>query len=446
LAAPTLGPNQRRVVGRSSRAAVESSLTDVGRHIRGGDWLASSNRYRNDCARVLKDDETRGLAPRPGQLAQYASVSALLHAFDGWSYLGRSVQSHARGDFDTARHLAYYAELRAAMGILAAEGIAVLAKRHCAVEGRQDVAFWNGSSHEVTWAALVYVFEETRGIALLNDVVRPAGHSLGDWLQEFNPGASVAPIAKEWIESWGLDLSRLAQDRDARNIASYRPTPVRIGTGGTLDGPAVINSTVETWELLEPVPGDAFANIDLHLLRRSLESEFVGRTGAPLRQGQTRFGADVDRAVGALLADDPAANRIRDFLLRRVELADPALILRAESRADVRDSWHHVNVMSRAVLLLRLSTGVASWLLGRMNITSNDLDFWIAAIGNQRGLWTGDTPDSLTDLWGETKEAMDEALSLAASDPMPSMVDVGVSEAVARIGQFDRAGLWGLVS
>jgi hypothetical protein len=408
------------------------------------DWLAGGNRYRNDCAQVLRDDENGGRTARQGQLAQYSSASALLHAFDGWSYLGGAVQSHARGDFDVARHLAYYAELRAAMGILAAEGISVLNTRHCAVEGRQSIGFWNGSSHEVVWAALLYLFDDPRGAALLNDVIRPIGHSLEEWLQEFNPGAGVAPIAREWIESWGLDLSRLAEDRDARNIASYRPTPLRIGLGGRLNGTDVIRSAVDIWQLLEPLPADPFSNLDVHLLRRSLEREFLGRTGVPANADRANFQVDVERAVGALLADDPAADRIQGFLLREAQSDDPQLIVRSESRAGVRDAWHHVNVMSRAVILLRVATGVSSWLLQTIGTLQADLDFWMRAVGNERGYWEGDTPSPLTELWDDVQVAIEEAATLSVQTP--SMVEVANSQAVALMGQLNRPGLWGLVS
>ena len=88
-----------------------------------------NNRLRDD----LSNDRINS-----DRLSEYIGISAPVHSMDGWSFLGRSIHCLSRGDPYIAVHLAYYAELRAALAILAAQGIGVFSYPHCVIdsEGR----------------------------------------------------------------------------------------------------------------------------------------------------------------------------------------------------------------------------------------------------------------------------------------------------------------------
>ncbi len=58
-------------------------------------------------------------------IIEVIAVRGPLHAIDGWSYFSRSLSALLSGDPHAARHLAYYAELRASLSILASTGIGV---------------------------------------------------------------------------------------------------------------------------------------------------------------------------------------------------------------------------------------------------------------------------------------------------------------------------------
>jgi len=72
---------------------------------------------------VRPTEVAAGTIQSPTQLSEYIAASCLLHCSDGWSYLGRAISALLRGDPHRARHLAYYAELRAATALLAKVGV-----------------------------------------------------------------------------------------------------------------------------------------------------------------------------------------------------------------------------------------------------------------------------------------------------------------------------------
>src|SRR5207249_10608520 len=139
--------------------------------------------------------------------------------------VGRAMDAIARGDASACRHLAYYAERRAVVALLATEGIGVFFDQHFGLDGQgQCKSRTNIRTHQIAWSALEYWAGSPRSGELLASVVRPAGTPLGTWLDSFPRKASVTAIGKEWLLAWGLDLQRFGEDRVARNEASYRPT------------------------------------------------------------------------------------------------------------------------------------------------------------------------------------------------------------------------------
>jgi hypothetical protein len=67
-------------------------------------------------------------------LAQYIAASSILHCADGWSYLGRAINCLLKGDPHRVVHLAYYAELRAALSLLASEAIGVFSRNNFVID------------------------------------------------------------------------------------------------------------------------------------------------------------------------------------------------------------------------------------------------------------------------------------------------------------------------
>ena len=151
-------------------------------------------------------------------LSQYIAASAVLHCVDGWSFLGRALSCHACGDSDVARHLGYYSELRAAMSILAAEGIGVFHNDHCVIDSGDNQQFVRGlNTHMMAWLALKAWASRADSADILTDVIRPNGYPLKQWLEAFGAGPQLRPLGEAWLTSWGFDLQCMFEDRAARN-------------------------------------------------------------------------------------------------------------------------------------------------------------------------------------------------------------------------------------
>ena len=283
---------KRAILNSASRPAIRRCMTRIQQHWDHGLWLSSRSRYRANCIRQIDRDspDKHTWTPTHVHLSDYVAASSITHCFDGWSYLGRALDAELAGDPDAARHLGYYAELRAAMSLLAGDGIGVFDRTHVVVSdsGRCECLRGEGT-HRFAWEALQVWADGAAGVSTLQQSIKPGGVSLREWLTHYP--ASVRFIAATWLKQWGLDLSRLADDREARNLASYRPTAF------TSSGPTSVEHTVATvarfWEMCEPGAAGGFPVLDRHLLRGGVELAFRTSHGRTRRQARRMYKNDV---------------------------------------------------------------------------------------------------------------------------------------------------------
>jgi len=178
-----LNTRQKTTLRKSDRVAVRAVSGRLALHIRRGKWLGNNNVYRQDCIKVLDAPRQRHRPINHRHLSEYIAASAPLHCMDGWSFLGRALGCHAQGDADAARHLGYYAELRGAMSLLAAEGIGIFSSRHFVLESPQRCRELGlRGTHRVAWLALEHWSGLKRSADLLATVIEPGGIPLVDWL------------------------------------------------------------------------------------------------------------------------------------------------------------------------------------------------------------------------------------------------------------------------
>ena len=143
------------LVERASPVAIENSLRFVAKRMRRWNrWLTKNHRYNNDVVQTVSADVHHNNIDGP-MLGEYIASSAPLH-------LGRRMElSFARFRcINTWRpgstcHLAYYAELRAAMSFLAAEGIGIFNDRHIAVDANFQTTIFRSNTHIAAWQAPV---------------------------------------------------------------------------------------------------------------------------------------------------------------------------------------------------------------------------------------------------------------------------------------------------
>src|SRR5271166_6516316 len=447
-----LTQTQRAMLRRSSPGAIAIALGRTRKHLGDGRWLGKKNKYRKSTVKKVEKDLRAGTVDEC-QLKQYVAASALPHCTDGWSFLGRALNAHQTGHPGAALHFAYYAELRAAMSFLATRGVGVFGRRHCIVA--QPVPLRTGrprppscldlslnGTHQVTWLALEYWGSISAFSApeLLLNVVAPAGIRLRDWLAEYvNP--IPGQLAKKWLRDWGLDLRQFAEDRDARNEVSYRPQD--LDQHASIGASAASSFLIDFWSLFEP-SASRFEFLDRQILRSSLEDIFAGRTGQNAL-GNAQYQHDVRTMLETLEPPGPLEEWL-NFLTRRAMPDTARLLMLAETKSSLNDPEHHLQVISRAALLLRLATGTCELLKKEVALAREDLSFWWGPLGTGRGLWSpGNEPPSCSDLWGDVGAAVeDERAWLAAnSATTPPYVKWKNERAqgLAVLGECERIGL-----
>lgn len=431
-----------------SRSHVSTTLSASKRFVRDARWLGRNNQYRTEAAEKVESDAVAGAISNPRHLAQYISVSSLLHCSDGWSYLGRAVQALLRGDPHRARHLAYYAELRATMSLLASEGIGVFNARHALIDApHRAMAFPSRSNtHVFVWECLDNWAQHARSGGLFSSVIRPYGRSLHDWLVPINGQAILGAQANSWFMQWGMDLQQMAKDRSARNHSSYRPEG--IPNSWTLGSSETTQTVADIWRALEPAPNSAFDFIDRHILRLALESIYRSRSGSPSARGQA-FTSMISTVVSYQGLPAHLHKLWMEFLTRQTE-PDDAPIFGLSKSAPTASAKSAFYIVARAVLLLRVASGSTSALFRDAGFSSSEIEFWWTELGPARGLWNSDgAPESAADLWSDIDAALTslDAFDSEFNGSNHSFYNLGsvFGDAVSSLGGFERAMVWSLL-
>ena len=354
------------------------------------------------------------------------------------------------GDPNAARHLGYYAELRAAMSLLASEGIGVFNNKHIIVTEEGKCEPLKGiQTHEFAWKALKIWAQSQRAGDTVFTIIKPGSLPLRDWLDQFSAGTHFIP--SEWLQQWGLDLSRLADDREARNLASYRPSAF------VSAGPKSIDETMESiwqfWEMCEPGAHGGFPVLDKHLLRISLKLTFKNQHRSSPKQAKRIYEKKIQGMLDGLPLPDN--HNLRDqwmkFLNYESEKSIPGIISDANSKNDPSHPNHSKQVMARATLLLRVATGSSADLLEEAgNDVRTKLKFWWHSPSVRRRLWAeSHPPSSFQDLWSDIDDAMGATRQWinSKSNGQPACHHnfwaTHATEA-SRLATTERAFLWGI--
>lgn len=445
-----LNPDMQTTIGTASRHGVELALHRVAQKLPGDRWLPPSNRYHEECQRYLQADLTRGRI-QAQDLAEFIAVSGPVHCLDGWSCIGKAIHCFLKGDPYNAVHLAYYSELRAALSILAAEGIGIFNRIHFVVDdsgAARPIDEHGAPTHQIAWEAFDWWSQQQRAINLLKAVISPSGMDLATWLDAFNKGGvAVVEIGKRWLTQWGMDLKMFDLDRGARNVASYWPTGV--DPWELLQAGDALRRLGEFWYPMEPALTSRFNNLDRHFLRSLLESEYRGFSNKQARsiRGRPRF----TRLINQMLADLGLAQRgdWGAFLTASVEADQLPLITNASSNSPVGNAGHEVEMISRAILLLRVATGASSLQLQAANLGSKELGFWLELIGTERGIWPkGDQPADFVDLWEDIRIALEEIPETNEDYPPADLQRFEYLDkypaSISKLEEYERVAIWGL--
>ncbi len=447
--------NISKVLSEARPEAVQHAASQLHTRLADERWLILSNRYLNQAPSKIRAQLGRKQqlthpagTPAAAQLAEYVAASTILHCADGWAYLGRAMAAQLRGDIGAARHLAYYAELRAAISLLAGQGLGVFSNIHVILKQSGEVELLaHLPTHRFTWVALEAWTGSTQSGALFGEIIQPADAQLADWLAPLAGPAVTRETGRSYLRDWGVDVARFGDDRDARNDSSYQPR--------TFLGAVVPPSTRaaefsrDFWQLFEPDGATRFGLLDRYLLRRTLKQMFKVRTGKNAFDEPQRFTEFFNRALDELQTSE-TRGQLTDFLVGKSFAEEPPLFAEAKTHSKMDDLEDHLQVIARAALLLRVASGSARQLLREAALGYAEFEWWVRKLAATRALF-GDGKEllpALDSLWGDIDQALVDLDDKLAAGKAETYVDLNqdCARELSMLGGCERIALWGLAA
>lgn len=394
---------------RFSRTESMATFSLLAQNFSRNQWLVG-NKYRDNCiVQIDSDYPGRLAASRISNLSlkKYIAASAPLHCIDGWNLLGKAILSCSLGDNNTARHFAYYAELRAAMSLLAFEGIGIFNGKDFTMDSAGLYGpIRAGGTHIAVRKAFEQWARSANSSALIEEIIRPGGVSLKDWFVEVTSSAGSTPVswlANDWLTSWGYDLTTLDSDRDIRNESSYRPTGLR--TMSSMNARFISKFITDMWSLLTPSINQSYY-LDSLLLKKAIDQYFAALPVGMARRGLSKNAIrQVIRKLGFSTVEAANLGKILLGSITRVD-GHQLLKLAREKNKDHKEYKYHFFMLSRAALLLRLSTGACARLTTEARIDKDDLKFWWMPLGVRSGLWEEGETDPFFVMWKDIEQAL----------------------------------------
>ena len=426
----------KAVLRRADRGHLQAVLsTFSGRP--SGAWLGPGHPAAKG---VLPNTWQRVRGLPPGQVVEALAVAAPNHCIDAWGFTARTLGALMAGDAHSARHLAYYAQLRSALSILAHVGVGLFNRINFAVDSggaihRLDPANQLGT-HQAVWAALKEWVSMPTTAQTFFEMVRIRGTNLKDSIELIWPGVAVSSVSKMLMASWGVDLKRGKAEHAFRNESSYAPQlPNPIGMV-----PAEMLSFVDgMWRHLEPAGGGSFDSLDRYLVRLIFQEQHFAMTG------DRNY---VHGPIGLRYEQLPQAIQgmaSRDFLCGIDEPNSPELFQRA---ANARGGA--LEMAARAVLLCRIATAFTQTNFTEAGVVmgSGALRPWLNELAEIRGFWPPNAPlADPVELWADVELAL---LDLDVSrDPTPVCLNdwlIKSAKGLPILAEAERVGVWSLAS
>ena len=408
-------------------------------------WLGKNNHYKDKTIDKIKNN-VRNPGANPvnhKHLAEYIASSTVLHCFAGWNYISRSIESLLNNDIPSCIHFAYYGELRAAMSLLATEGIGVFDNFHFFIDTNQDCREFRGSkTHKMTDELINLWAQEPVKKEQIFNIIRVRNKNISDWFRDANYSISssyASDILKDWLVEWSMDL-KFIEDQYLRNEMSYRPH----FKNHYLDIKTAISTVKDIWQGLEPTNDHRFQELDLHLFRIALEKAFSKFTG--VKTISRKYALFIDKMFAN--AGEPTNQYFYNFLLRSVSDEDHVLLINARSDRNKNriGMQYPFAIISRGILLLRLASGLCDSLIKNTGLTINVFKFWWEEIAFEMGLipsrpYMLNSIDLFADVVASFNNIEFNDVTLWTSTKNVNNI---YSSELQELKQFQRVGIWGL--
>ena len=377
------------------------------------------------------------------QLADYLALSTCCHALDGWRYLSQASLALMTGARNQALHLAYYAELRAALSILASSGIGILNSKHFSLDSTGNVNWFAGNTHPTAWKCLTEWSHQPDQAKKLMKCFQALGLSASEWAEACSATGSLDAIAQNWLENWSIDLSKVGNDRLLRNEASYRPDL----HSNAMD--CLIQSDVEfvgsMGALCVPAGSGYLDDLDIMLIvdlcRKACELRY-GDSSDPSMRSLAK------EVFGWLLNHKVADPRDAGEIIRTLGTVNKSPGSAILTQADPSNA-SPAAVTSRAFLLLRLASALTRKQWEEIQLRSaGGIAVWqrsvINAYGLHSNLWDSTTPPLDFATLDEDRSVAQENVGnwIAANTPFnPYRLWRDLSTALVDLCRFERVGI-----
>ena len=378
----------------------------------------------------------------PQHILDVLAATGPSHCLDGWTFLSRALAALLSGDTHTTRHLAYYAQLRAALSLLHCHGIGIFNGVNFAADA-SGALFHIGNNrprdrgpgtHAAAWAALSGWANQMDTASVFLKSVRFRGVSLLDSIDAVWPSATGAPLVSRVIENWGIDLKRSAENQESRNVSSYCAHAFNVAPSQVVSRLELVQSI---WRSLEPDGRGGFSLLDRHLLRKLMEL---------MKKEQSKIASQQNLWPTAFRRLHPKIREFvsQDFLERSESQTDLLVFTHADSTqpGDVHA------MVCRALLLLRSATGVvrSAFVDAQFDLESDDLQAWFDTVGIDRGFWSAsEPPEELEALWDEISYAVNDLDRYVSGDVGDQVSFLNsLRDQVAFLSQTERACIWGV--
>ncbi len=435
--------NFRDIVNNADPNQVVDGMTQIkNNYLTHGYFLPNTNPLRDNSFFSIKDHFSQTNLLLPDDLKMYLATSVIAHCFDGWLYLSQAIDSLLKGDKGAAIHLAYYAELRGTMSFLARQGVLVNNQNHLGIssQGINNCRNKDGT-HVATWKFLEnWINSAAVNHTPLLNYFTVKGKTFDHWIS-VTP-SSISPrvastVTLQWLKNWSFDVRNYKDDRAFRNTVSYQPQ--RLVDNQPINFKAKFSGVTNIWKFIEPSSSDKFSLLDKYLF--SLLFNNIHQNSLPpsanitllqlISQTFTADGSGDDEAVKSIVANG---------------MTNPIFTMAKNSTIiSITGELMPLNIISRALLLLRISSGCVFDLMKSAGINKNNIDFYLNNLGKNNGFWTGVTPNNFDILWDDVTDSIsfiEELLQESDDIVLKDLYDQWPKE-LHYFKQISRASFWG---
>lgn len=195
------------------------------------------------------------------------AADQIVHLIEGWLNYSSAITNLMYGASSQSFHLAYYAELRAALSLFSWSGIAVKRNDSFYVDRSGDCkTFQVDNTHSFVWNLWDHWVCQDYASDLLLDGIK---FTPGVTLRVVKDLTSVPFISPDLLRSWGYDLlQNFKNDQRQRNIASYGTRPLT-NVDVTRIPTISCDFFFQIWDLILKFDGNTL-NFDIYLVKHIL--------------------------------------------------------------------------------------------------------------------------------------------------------------------------------